>query len=964
MAIVQPASTRPMVLPALALAIQPRQDETGNHRFAALCFRGDEVLDVRETDGDPAGAGTWLRERAGSRPIVTATPQLAAELVGEQELSTATPVWDVLELAALLAPHCPVDSLDTAAAHFGLAREEDDLAGDARLVAGLFARLVALLEQTDAATLMHVARLAASLAWPLRSLFAEVERHRARTQLEQGLVAASGWVPGAPARKRSPLVPTTRPRPLDVERVVQQLSPGGSLAELLPGYEPRAEQVAMARAVGTALNEGGRLFVEAGTGTGKSVAYLLPAVALALRNQWRVVVATATTTLQDQLFQKDLPLVEAALGATGQLRACVLKGRTNYLCLRRWQALLHASDLQPHDRTLLIKTLFWLPWTETGDRAELRLSPREEEAWQRVSAVAEVCTPVRCAYHKLGACYLARARRAAEESHVVVANHALLLSDLANGSRVLPPYQVLVVDEAHHLEDEATNQFGWRLGERELASRLEALWSASSGARGGVGALPEALGALRQAAPSEREALGRAAEVAPAVTRCETTLAELGRLIHAFFERLAALLDEGQVGSDDGTLTIRLTGGVRAGSTWQEAEQLWAAAMARLSSVLQVAAELQLRLETLPAGGDDTRGLAAELANQVDFWQTLRQRMDAAVHAPDQAGVYWLAGSRKGPTWLCEAPLEVASILRSSLFADPYAAILVSATLAVDGSFDYVKARLGLEDADALAVGSTFDYGRAALLYVPHDVPDPTQPGYQRLVEDVLFDTILAAGGRTLALFTSRAQLRATYAALARRLAAGGVTLLAQGVNEGSRTRLLDAFRRGSRVALFGTSSFWEGIDVIGEALSCVVVARLPFAVPTEPIYAARAEQFEDPFGQHAVPQAILRFKQGFGRLIRSRSDRGAVVVLDRRLLTRNYGAVFVRSLPECTVEQGPASRTARVVADWLSASMLPPPTGRLGIARPAQVRSRGGSRPARTRAVAPPPRPGRSTQH
>jgi DNA polymerase-3 subunit epsilon/ATP-dependent DNA helicase DinG len=224
-----------------------------------------------------------------------------------------------------------------------------------------------------------------------------------------------------------------------------------------------------------------------------------------------------------------------------------------------------------------------------------------------------------------------------------------------------------------------------------------------------------------------------------------------------------------------------------------------------------------------------------------------------------------------------------------------------------------------LPDADAVALGAPFDYRRAALLYVPYDLPDPTQPGYQPLVEQILVQTIARVGGRTLVLFTSRAHLRATYAAVRQRLAAEGITLLGQGIDETSRTRLLEAFRRGSRVALFGTSSFWEGVDVVGQALSCVILARLPFAVPTDPVYAARAEQFEDPFGQYAVPQAVLRFKQGFGRLIRSRSDHGAVVVLDRRIATRNYGAVFLRSLPGCTARQGPASRTARVVAEWLA---------------------------------------------
>jgi DNA polymerase-3 subunit epsilon/ATP-dependent DNA helicase DinG len=261
-------------------------------------------------------------------------------------------------------------------------------------------------------------------------------------------------------------------------------------------------------------------------------------------------------------------------------------------------------------------------------------------------------------------------------------------------------------------------------------------------------------------------------------------------------------------------------------------------------------------------------------------------------------------------------------LLRDRLFSVAATTILVSATLAIGGSFDYVKRRLGLEDAEAEALGSPFDYERAALLYVPNDLPDPTQAGYQSSIERAILETVTRLHGRTLVLFTSRAQLRATYQALRDPLAAQHITLLAQGIDESSRTRLLEAFRRGSRVALFGTNAFWEGIDVVGEALSCVMVTRLPFAVPTDPIYAARAEQFDDPFSQYAVPQAVLRLKQGFGRLIRSRADRGAVVVLDRRLVTRFYGQVFLRSLPRCSVKQGPSARTGLEAAEWLTPAM------------------------------------------
>src|SRR5205085_10567408 len=295
-------------------------------------------------------------------------------------------------------------------------------------------------------------------------------------------------------------------------------------------------------------------------------------------SQQRVVVSTATTTLQDQLFEHDLPLVQAGLPAEKPLRATVLKGRANYLCLRRWQTLRQAGDLTPADRTLLIKTLVWLPRTAAGDRAELQLSPAEEEAWQRLSAVAEACTPLRCAYHRIGVCFVARARRAAEESHVVIANHALLLSDLVSRSKVLPDYDTLIVDEAHHLEDEATQQLGWRLGERELLNRLERL---SSPSLAGAGALAEALALIGAAtAPGIQPALR------PSLERAERTAAQLGTAIRRFYAGLLRLLEDPDllVASGD-EAALRLTAAVRAGSGWQELEHIWAKAVEHVQAV-------------------------------------------------------------------------------------------------------------------------------------------------------------------------------------------------------------------------------------------------------------------------------------------------------------------------------------------------------------------------------------------
>src|SRR5205085_5408701 len=344
-------------------------------------------------------------------------------------------------------------------------------------------------------------------------------------------------------------------------------------------------------------------------------------------SQQRVVVSTATTTLQDQLFEHDLPLVQAGLPAEKPLRATVLKGRANYLCLHRWQMLLHAGDLSPADRTLLIKTLFWLPRTATGDRAELRLSAAEEEAWQRLSAIAEACTPLRCAYHRIGVCFLARARRAAEESHIVIANHALLLSDLASRSRVLPDYDVLVVDEAHRLEDEATQQLGWRLGERELVNRLERLWNVG---QGGTGAVAEALGLI-----AAGSGMRVPSDLQPTLQGGEQAVVQLGVAVRRFFDGLLRLLEDPDLlasGGDDSAL--RVTPAVRSGSGWQELEQIWAEAAQHSQELEGVIVEVTAELEALPGASDAAHNLAAELGGHLDYWREIRRRLQACVHHP------------------------------------------------------------------------------------------------------------------------------------------------------------------------------------------------------------------------------------------------------------------------------------------------------------------------------------------
>ncbi len=367
-----------------------------------------------------------------------------------------------------------------------------------------------------------------------------------------------------------------------------------------------------------------------------------------------------------------------------------------------------------------------------------------------------------------------------------------------------------------------------------------------------------------------------------------------------------------------------MTAAARAQPAWSEIEIAWDDQRERLATFRRDLHTLVRALEAGPEQDNDEReALTGELAAQGEWWDQVAERLDAVLLEGPSHTVAWIATRRGEDLLINAAPLHVGSTL-GALLSAPTATVLTSATLTAANSFDYLRERLGLGEARELVVGSPFDYANAALIYLPADLPEPTVPGYQSSVERVTGQLIAALDGRTLVLFTAYSQLRATYQALKDPLEARQIELLGQRMDGASRGRLLERFRGADRVALMGTTSFWEGVDVVGEALSCLVIARLPFNAPNDPVFEARAEQFEDPFSQYTVPQAILRFRQGFGRLIRSKTDRGVLVVLDRRIRTRAYGQAFLDSLPNCTVQEGPGSRAGAAARDWLSLSNTP----------------------------------------
>jgi DNA polymerase III epsilon subunit family exonuclease len=897
-----------------------------------------------------------------SYPLVGHSVGFDLKMLQAQGMRFAQPAYDTFELATLLMPQAPAYKLGILAAALGITHNEAHRAlADADATRQVFLRMLERIEALDLQALSEINRLMTRIESPMRDLFAETERTKARRvflddrQPTTDPSTSSGQadrrpttdrttlVVGGPSSVVIPLKPTGDERPLNIEAVQRFFAPDGAMGLAFEGYEQRPEQVAMAAAVAQAFNDGEALMVEAGTGTGKGIAYLVPAAIYAAQRGERVIVSTNTINLQDQLFFKDIPdlqrIMDQALGPTTDRRppttedsrithhasrithqeeppftAALLKGRGNYLCLRRYQALRRDERLQPEEVRTLLKVQLWLPTTSTGDKAELLLMDRENTAWGRINATLETCTKMRCPH--FNECYLFKARREAEAAHLVVVNHALLLANLEIEANVFPPYDHLIIDEAHNLEEVATDQFGFEVDQAGLLEFLDNLFE-SGGANIVGGLLSELPVHFRESAASQGD-MDKANAVAeamrPAVVRGRES-------VYDCFNRLTAFVtQEAEVSSYDPRL--RLTQAVRKNPAWAEVERAWENLGLHLNTIGDGLGKLEaLLVDLATAEMLEYDALLLRVQSLKRYATEVRVNTGHIIFGGSEELITWLTHDRQRDTLtLSAAPLSVAELLQANLFSQKSTVVLASATLAVDGGFDYVKKRIGLDEPTELMLDSPFDYQKQALVYIPQDIPEPNQKGYQPALEDALIALCAATGGRALVLFTANSALRQTYRAIQEPLENQGIAVLGQGL-DGSRRSLLERFKEFPRTVLLGTTSFWEGVDVVGDALSVLIIAKLPFSVPTDPVFAARSEGFADPFNEFGVPQAILRFKQGFGRLIRSREDRGIIAVLDKRLLTKKYGQMFLNSLPHTLVRSGPIKQLPGLAGRFLAAN-------------------------------------------
>jgi ATP-dependent DNA helicase DinG len=630
----------------------------------------------------------------------------------------------------------------------------------------------------------------------------------------------------------------------------QFFAPGGVLSRTHPAYEFRRGQLQMAQAVEQALAERRHLIVEAGTGTGKTLAYLVPVI----RSGKRVLISTGTKNLQEQLFYKDVPFLEQALfpDGRGKLNVCYMKGRANYLCRKKLYDLTDQPVLSGLEEIEQYRAIAaWEKTTQTGDRAELAALPEASALWPKLDARADTCIGQKCSSFER--CFITEMHRRAMESDIIIVNHHLFFADLAikqaseyaPDAGILPEVGAVIFDEAHELEDVAGSYFGVSVSNVKIEDLVRDV----------------------EASLARNKALSASVQAATKSLRERAqfffSLLPPGDNRFAFENRREFLEENGD----------------------------------EFIGLMQAITRLGSELHNIPEKPE-------EVFSFIRRADELRVQLGFLMESEDKNTVFWIErrGSRgmsrhKQNVFLQATPIDVAPILKNCLFDNLECAVLTSATLAVGGGFEYIKQRLGVEHAREVVLPSHFDYQSQAMLYVPPDLPDPRTPQFVGRAADRIRRLLEISRGRAFCLFTSYAQMHEIHQRLLGELE---FPILLQG--DAPKMALLEEFRITPNAVLFATSSFWQGVDVQGEQLSCVIIDRLPFAVPSDPVVAARVRSVDDAGGnaffQYQVPSAVITLKQGFGRLIRSLHDRGLLCLLDNRILKKQYGKVFLESLP------------------------------------------------------------------
>lgn len=695
----------------------------------------------------------------------------------------------------------------------------------------------------------------------------------------------------------------------DEEELLQMFSTQGNIANGFENYQNRPQQLKMVRAVAKAFTQKRHLLVEAGTGVGKSLAYLAPSIYWAAAHKEKVIISTHTIALQEQLLQKDICFLKKNLNIS--FKAAVLKGRNNYLCLSKWKKAKESTEgMTWQERFLLARISLWLKESQGGDKDTLTLRGYEKELFSQLASASETCLGSECPF--IRDCFYQRAKQNALSAEVLIVNHALLLTDLKLGESILPQYQYLIIDEAHHLDEEGNRLFGDTLSLRELQQRLYQ-FRRQRDFFNKTGLLPYWQQQLKVTFGEDNPSVGQ--------------IIKLFQNIDAGITQLLKTLDEISifVTEEYALETIRVNKDVKQKKWWENLSLLFERVQGGLTDLVQHLQSIYQRLISECGYSESDNALW-------NLKSTLSQlELDAGIirdffsNLPNFENVYWLDTSIKGDFRLNITPLKTGPFFSELLFSQKLSVILTSATLSVDESFTFCIEQLGIPGdlVDTLQISSPFLFDEQVLFLVDTSLPNPAivkEELYQEAVCKALYKICQETKGGTLVLFTSHKQLRYMYDNLVEPLRQHGLDLFADGVN-GSRHILINELKTNPDAIVFGASTFWEGIDVPGQSLTAVIMVKLPFFPPNSPIVEARAEglkkEGKDGFYHYSLPQAVLKFRQGYGRLIRTMDDCGVIISLDGRLVTKQYGRIFLSSLPNSKYLAGDTGFVVEKIDNW-----------------------------------------------
>lgn len=836
-------------------------------------------------------------------------------------------ILDTIHFLKICFPSLTTYQLGMVSSHFGLEHDRPHQADSDALATALV--LLKCLEELDQLPLLTIQRLSdlfadedSDLGWFFDGLRAEKENNPVDDRdgqifYRQFALAVDDWTNMAPVRDDSEKNPLEG---VSFESYMSQVR--DQLKQVLPQYESREAQDMMFDEVMKALEEDNHLLIEAGTGTGKSLGYLLPSIYQSVKDEQKVMVSTHTINLQEQLRERDIPLLTRVVPFP--FKAAVFKGRQHYLCLRKFEHKINRRDFSTPKEDIITaaQMIVWLTQTETGDDEELNLGGRSGDFWETVSSDSDSCLGRACPWFRK--CFYHRAKHEAGIADVVITNHSKLFTDVKANHQLLPSYERLIIDEAHQLEEVAGKHLGLSMKYFTIVHTLMRLYKDSRS-----GQLPS----LRQLL--QTSAHERAAEWTSAIDRMVPDLMTVKENWDRLSDLLFGLLPERGDASaaDAGQFTLRLSPAKKP-KDWGTLEELENQIHVTLGDVSRkgdkLMAEIREELDDYSADSliTDLNGLFKDLASHRDNLR-LFMKLD------NEKTVYWMEANgnfRSKSLQLFAVPVDVSTQLKELFFDKKRSVILTSATLSVDKSFQYMIDNLGLQEAaeqgrlNTVQLPSPFNYRDQALLVIPRDFPSVKgtvgDPLFVNTLVQSLADAAKATHGRMLVLFTSYRMLRQVYEPLKEALQTSDIAVLGQGMDGSSRTKLIRRFQDSSASVLLGTSSFWEGVDIPGEALTCLAIVRLPFQPPNHPLVEAKSEllqqQKKNPFMKLSVPQAVIRFKQGFGRLVRTAQDRGIVIVYDTRVIESYYGKYFLYSLPGPKMEHMTTEQMVSRISEWL----------------------------------------------